>query len=148
VHLMHRSAFVAPDQDHLVHLMHSGVMGQTGLAVGMARNPLAAAMPESQLQEAVRRLCVGLGLLHFHVLNSKGCEPGWPDSVIIGRKVVYRVLKSEAGRLTREQQEVGRRLQRAGANWRVWRPSDLLSGQIARELTELADTAELFEAAR
>jgi hypothetical protein len=110
----------------------------------MTRNPLAAAMPEAELQEAVRRLCDGLGLFHFHVLNSKGCEPGWPDSVIIGNRVIYRELKTEAGRLTREQQEVGRRLQRAGQNWRMWRPSDLLSGQIAKELTELADTAELF----
>ena len=68
--------------------------------------------------------------------------------MIIGRKVIYRELKTEAGRLTREQEEVGRRLQRAGANWRVWRPSDLLSGQLLRELTELADTAPLFEVAR
>jgi hypothetical protein len=108
------------------------------------RNPLAAAMPEAELQEAVRRLCAGLGLFHYHPLNSKGCAPGWPDSVIVGRKVIYRELKTEAGRLTREQEQVGRRLQRAGANWRIWRPSDLLSGQIAKELAELADTAELF----
>ncbi len=114
----------------------------------MARNPLAAAMPEADLQEAVRRLCAGLGLLHFHVLNSKGCTPGWPDSVIVGRKVIYRELKAEAGRLTKEQEDVGHRLKQAGANWRIWRPSDLLSGQIARELTELAGNAELFGAAR
>jgi hypothetical protein len=105
-------------------------------------------MPEAELQEAVRRLCADLSLYHFHVHNSRRCEPGWPDSVIVGRKVLYRELKSEVGRLTREREEVGRRLQRAGANWRVWRPSDLLSGRIANELTELADTAPLFEAAR
>jgi hypothetical protein len=114
----------------------------------MTRNPLAAAMPEAQLQEAVRRLCADLGLFHYHPLNSKGSAPGWPDSVIIGRKVLYRELKTEVGRLTAEQQEVGQRLRRAGANWRVWRPSDLLSGRIANELTELADTAELFHMER
>ena len=45
------------------------------------------------------------------------------------------------------QAEVGRKLKAAGQNWRVWRPSDLLSGQIARELTEVAAVqAELFSA--
>jgi hypothetical protein len=113
----------------------------------MRKDPRAAAMPERELQEAVRRLCANLGLHHFHVLNSKGCEPGWPDSTIIGRKVIFRELKSETGRVSDEQREVGQRLQRAGQNWRIWRPSDLLSGQIAKELTELADTAQLFETA-
>jgi hypothetical protein len=110
-------------------------------------NPLAAKMPEAELQEAVRRLCAGLGLFHYHPHNSTRSEPGWPDSTIIGRRVLFRELKSECGRLTPEQAEVGRKLKAAGQNWRVWRASDLLSGQIAKELTEVAAVqAELFSA--
>ena len=110
-------------------------------------DPRAAKMPERDLQEAVRQLCVGLGLYHYHPHNSARSEPGWPDSTIIGRRVLFRELKSECGRLTPEQAEVGRKLKAAGQNWRVWRPSDLLSGQIARELTEVAAVqAELFSA--
>ena len=63
--------------------------------------------------------------------------------MIIGpRKVIFRELKSEYGTLTPEQRQVGEMLQRAGQSWRVWRPSDLLSGQIGRELTELAALQE------
>ena len=110
-------------------------------------DPRAAKMPERELQEAVRRLCAGLGLFHYHPHNSARSEAGWPDSTIIGRRVLFRELKSECGRLSPEQAEVGRRLKAAGQNWRVWRPSDLLSGQIAKELTEVAGVqAELFSA--
>lgn len=113
----------------------------------MRADPRAAAMTEAQLQEAVRRMCADLGLFHFHVLNSKGCEPGWPDSVVIGRRVLYRELKSEFGRPTAEQTRVGYLLKAAGASWRIWRPSDLLSGQIAAELAEIAAVQEqLWEA--
>lgn len=104
----------------------------------------AAAIPEADLQAEVTRLCADLGLYHFHPRHSACSEPGWPDSVIVGRKVIYRELKSEIGRLTPEQAELGQQLKRAGQNWRVWRPSDWLSGQIRNELTELADTAPLF----
>jgi hypothetical protein len=111
-------------------------------------DPRAAKMPERELQENVRQLCAGLGLYHFHPHNSTRSEPGWPDSTIVGRRVLFRELKSECGRLSPEQAEVGRRLKAAGENWRVWRPSDWLSGQIAKELASLAAVQlELFGAA-
>jgi hypothetical protein len=111
----------------------------------MRTDPRAAAMPEAELQEAVRRMCVGLGLFHFHVLNAKGCAPGWPDSVIIGKRVIFRELKSEHGSLTADQRRVGDMLKRAGQSWAVWRPSDLLDGSIAKELTAVAAVQmELF----
>lgn len=94
----------------------------------------AAAMSEAQLQETVRVMCSQFGLFHFHVLDSKGCEPGWPDSVIIGRRVIYRELKSEYGQLTSEQTAVGYKLKAAGQSWKVWRPSDLLNGTIGAEM--------------
>ena len=121
----------------------------------MTRDPRAAVMAEDRgpdsLDAHVRRLIADLGLWAYHPRNSKGSEPGWPDWVIIGRTVIFRELKAEHGTLTPEQRRVGQMLQRAGQNWAVWRPSDLLSGQIARELTDVAAIQmELFgrEAAR
>jgi hypothetical protein len=103
-------------------------------------------MSEAELQEQVRTACKQLGLFHFHVLNSVGCEPGWPDSVIIGpRKCIYRELKSEYGRPTPDQTRVGYLLKAAGQSWRIWRPSDWYGGLIAAELAEVAAVqTELF----
>jgi hypothetical protein len=33
-----------------------------------------------------------------------GMAAGWPDSVIVGSKIIYRELKSEHGKLSPEQQ--------------------------------------------
>jgi len=104
-------------------------------------------MPEAQLQNKVHLMCKDLGLYHFHPYSMQRSEPGWPDSTIIGNRVLYRELKSQYGRLTKEQTEVSYRLKAAGQNWRIWRPSDLLSGQIAAELAEVAAVqTELFSA--
>lgn len=113
----------------------------------MTRNPIAAAMPEDRgpdsLEAHLRKMLKDLGLWGFHPYSSQRSTPGWPDWTIIGpRRVIFRELKREAGLVTAEQQRVGEMLTRAGQSWRVWRPSDLLSGQIARELTEIAAIQE------
>lgn len=56
----------------------------------------AARMPERELQSLVADLCRVLGLPHFHVQHSRGMTAGWPDSVIIGTRVIYRELKANA----------------------------------------------------
>jgi hypothetical protein len=104
---------------------------------------LASAMAEDRgpdsLEAHLRKLLADLDLWGFHPHTSQRSAKGWPDWVIIGsRKVIFRELKSETGALTPEQKQVGEMLQRAGQSWRVWRPSDLMSGQIAKELTEVA----------
>jgi hypothetical protein len=111
----------------------------------MAAN--AAAMPEDRgpgsLEAHLRKMLADLGLWAYHPHTSRRSTPGWPDWVILGpRKIIFRELKSERGTLTPEQKRVGEMLQRAGQSWRVWRPSDLLSGQIAKELTEVAGLQE------
>ena len=109
-------------------------------------DPRAAAMTEAQLEDHVRALCADLGVLRFHVRNSRGMAPGWPDDVLVGAQgILYRELKSEHGVLSAEQRATGEAINRGRGNWRVWRPSDLLSGQIAAELTEIAAVqTELF----
>jgi hypothetical protein len=103
----------------------------------------ARTMPEDRgadsLDAHVRRLIADTGCWGYHTRNSKGCAKGMPDWLIVGRTgILFRELKREAGVLTAEQREVGERITRAGGNWKVWRPSDLLSGRIARELAGIS----------
>jgi hypothetical protein len=115
----------------------------------VTRDPRATAMTEAELMEHIRALVDGLGLFAHHGHDGRrSWGPGFPDLVIVGRGgVLWRECKTEHGSLAPEQRQWGDTLKRAGENWRVWRPSDWLSGQIARELTEVAAVqAELFSA--
>lgn len=50
---------------------------------------------------------------------------------------MLRELKTEKGRLTRDQETWGSMLRNAGISWDVWRPADLHSGRVQRELTAI-----------
>jgi hypothetical protein len=119
----------------------------------MTRDPRAAAMTEDRgpdsLDAHVRKLIADLGLFGYHPKNSKGSQAGWPDWVIIGRAgILYRELRTEHGTVSADQRHVGELITRAGGNWGVWRPRQLLDGTIARELAGLAAIQlELFGAA-
>ena len=96
-------------------------------------------MTERELQEAIRALCRDLRLVAQHYEDSRRCwVTGWPDLEIIGTRTLYRELKSARGDLTPEQRQVGYQVQAAGGDWAVWRPADLLSGRITRELTAIS----------
>jgi len=116
----------------------------------MTRDPRATAMSEAELMEAIRTAVKGLGLLAYHAHDGRrSWGPGFPDLVIVGRGgCIWRECKTEAGSLSPEQRQWGDTLKRAGQNWRVWRPADLLDGIIGRELASLAAVQlELFGAA-
>ena len=107
---------------------------------------IAAAMSEDRghdsLDAHVRRYIADLGLWGFHVEKSldvnKGRKNvsarGWPDWTILGTRILHRELKTERGKVSDEQEDVGRRIRAAGGDWDVWRPRDLLSGRIVAEL--------------
>lgn len=98
-------------------------------------------MTEQELQRLVADACRQLGLLHYHTYDSRRSEPGWPDSVIVGTRIIYRELKSARGELKPEQRRWGSRINRAGGDWSVWRPRDWDSGVIMSTLLELRGTA-------
>ncbi len=102
---------------------------------------MAQAVTEVELEREVRRLLqvYRLQRVAFHVPDARRMTPGLPDWIIIGRRVLWRELKSAYGPVSREQRHVGYVLQAAGEDWAVWRPVDLHSGRIERELEGLAD---------
>lgn len=80
-------------------------------------------------------------LLGYHGRDSRR-NPGaggFPDWVFCGPGgAAVRELKSEHGVLEPGQRRWGRLMRAAGWDWDVWRPSDLLSGKIQREIERLA----------
>jgi hypothetical protein len=96
-------------------------------------------MTEADLQRAVMDLCRWLGLLVFHSTDSRrdSCA-GYPDLTICGQRgLILRELKSAKGTLRPEQRDWLSRLQQAGADADIWRPTDMASGRIKDELTAL-----------
>jgi hypothetical protein len=96
--------------------------------------PKLPAMTEAQLQAAVVKLCKLYGLEWHHQQYSIGSKAGWPDLFICGSHAIARELKRENGKPTGAQSAWGITLRRAGISWDVWRPSDLTSGRVQREL--------------
>lgn len=95
------------------------------------------AMTEAQLQTAVVKLCQLYGLHHHHQRYSIGSIAGWPDLFIAGRSAIARELKNDTNTTTPAQDQWGQWLADAGIPWAVWRPADLRSGRIQKELEAL-----------
>lgn len=112
---------------------------------------MAARMPENggvgSLDYALRQMLKGFEgrLIWQHSSDSRKAHSGWPDWVIARRAgtdargaMLVRELKRESTEPTEEQLEWLAALRAAGIDAGLWRPSDLLSGRIGRELAELA----------
>ena len=98
-------------------------------------------MPERELEDHVRDIIKDLGLKGFHVWQQHAmrAERGFPDWVIAGPAGhIFRELKRESEKPSPRQEEWLALLAYGGADAGVWRPSDYLSGRIARELAALA----------
>lgn len=96
-------------------------------------------MTGEELQEPVRALCKKLRLIHYHVPNSVRMERGLPDDIIVGRGgILWRERKGPSEQLSSEQKLLGYQLRALGQDYGVWRPEDLISGRIERELQEIA----------
>lgn len=99
-----------------------------------SHNPLS----ESQFQQQV----IDLARFHqyditYHNPDSRRSQAGFPDLVLISssrRRALFRELKTEDGRFRPNQQAVLLAMVAAGLDADVWRPSDLQSGRISKEL--------------
>jgi hypothetical protein len=93
---------------------------------------------ERDFQRAVIDLIRWLGLHYFHDNDSRRNRAGYPDLTIAGRGGhIFRELKTATGRLRPEQMDWISILTLAGADVAVWRPVDLTSGVIEKELKQL-----------
>jgi len=93
-------------------------------------------MTEAQFQQAVIDLARWTGWRIFHPRTVKTADgrhltaylgdKGFPDLVLVHeyRGVIFAELKSNMGRLDVHQEDWGRDLTNAGAEYHVWRPKD------------------------
>lgn len=94
-------------------------------------------MTEAELQAQILDLCKHMGLLVYHTYDSRRSQPGFPDLVIVGKHgVLYRELKTDRGRVSKEQDQWLVALHATGADAKVWRPRDWPT-RVHRELQEL-----------
>lgn len=94
----------------------------------------AKAMLEDDLAREIVKYARTLGLMRYHTYRSQKSEPGFPDEVLVGRRVLYRELKRSGKNPTPAQQQWLDRLAAAGQDVGVWRPEDLVSGRILQEM--------------
>lgn len=108
----------------------------------------ARPMSETDLLACVLDLCrlLHLRTAHFRPARTalgwrtavSGDGKGFPDLVIVGRVgVLFRELKGERGRHSKEQNEWRAALRVAGADAGTWDPQDWRSGEIVRQLRRL-----------
>jgi hypothetical protein len=98
-------------------------------------------MTEAELQAEVMALAARLGLKCLHVREPRregGDWPGFPDLVIVGRRVIYRELKMAGKEPSAGQRAWLEILTRAGQDAAVWKPADWPAGDVERELHNLA----------
>ncbi len=95
---------------------------------------VAESMSEKQFQDHVVAMAKRLGWLTYHTYSSKHSAPGFPDLVMVRGTVLYRELKAANGVVSHHQDVWLRALRVAGVDADVWKPKDLMSGRIEREL--------------
>jgi hypothetical protein len=91
---------------------------------------------EAELLESVRTLCRWYGLSCYHTHDSRRSESGFPDLVIVGKRVLWRELKSQTGIATSPQLKWLLDLRLAGEDAKIWRPEDW-PGLIGNELSAI-----------
>ena len=100
------------------------------------------AMSEAHLEEHVREICAQVDVYRYHPYDSRKSQGGWPDDVLVGPwGILHRELKSQTGKVRPDQEDVMARLRKAGADVDVWRPVDLISGRVAREIVAISKLA-------
>ena len=95
-------------------------------------------LTEAQFQQQV----IDLAKLHgytliYHTHYSRRSQPGFPDLVLVSEhrgRALFRELKTDAGRVSPAQFSWISGMILAKLNVGVWRPSDLKSGRIIKDL--------------
>jgi len=85
----------------------------------------APAISERQFQAAVMKIAAQLGWTFYHTYDSIGSQAGFPDLVLAKQDqcLIFAELKTEKGKVSKEQQKWMDLLDRTGVYVYVWRPS-------------------------
>lgn len=79
---------------------------------------------EKEFQERVRNLARALGWLVYHTHDSRRCEPGFPDLVMVrAPRLLFMELKREGGRFSQDQIHWLQELKACGVEVYTARPS-------------------------
>lgn len=98
---------------------------------------IALAEDEAGFQAAVVELAELLGVqVHHNADSRRASRAGLPDLILIGRRVLWRELKTEKGRVRPAQRATIAALTAAGQDAGVWRPSDW--GRVRVELESIS----------
>jgi hypothetical protein len=86
---------------------------------------MSVSVSERDFQAQVLDLATLYGWRHFHTLNARGSDAGWPDLVLCRPPELLVVeLKSQTGRLRAAQREWLDALRACGVDTALWRPED------------------------
>lgn len=98
---------------------------------------LILAWTEAAFQNHVEQLATAHGWLTYHTYNSMRSNPGFPDLTMVHPEhgLVFIELKTEKGRVKPDQKTWLAALKAADQYAEVWRPRDLVSGEVERLLT-------------
>lgn len=89
-----------------------------------AAQKITRSQAEIDFQHQITDLCDLLSLKWHHEVDSRKSKTGFPDLLIAGRYVIFAELKRETGKASPEQLGWLAKLETAGANVYLWRPSD------------------------
>jgi hypothetical protein len=102
-------------------------------------DPRAAAMTEAEFEKHVGQIAADHGVWRHHNPDSRAVAAGLPDDLFVGSGgALWAELKTEAGRLSPAQAMLMALLRAAGHRVVIWRPSDLLSGLVEREIRAIS----------
>jgi hypothetical protein len=86
--------------------------------------PALPAISENMFMQQVIDYARSRGWKVYHVFDSRRSEPGFPDLLLVRRRLVMAELKTQTGKLTRAQREWLEALRQCGIAVYTWRPSD------------------------
>lgn len=89
---------------------------------------------EKDFQKKVIQTATQLGWKVYFTLDSRRSPAGYPDLTLVRDRVIFAELKTQKGRIKKEQKIWGQALLDAGANYFLWRPNDV--EDIIKELTK------------
>lgn len=87
---------------------------------------------EREFQREVVKRALLFGWKVYHTYDSRRSAAGFPDLVMVRDKVIFVELKTETGKLSKEQEDWIGALANASMEAHVWRPS--MMDQIVRIL--------------